>query len=386
MVGLMMQRVTRTVSKTPLHGEGPWPISTKGELCLSDGFSFRRGGSLDQVTLAYETWGVLDRAASNAVLLFTGLSPSAHARSSAHDVRRGWWEGMIGPGQPIDTDRFYVICINSLGSCFGSTGPASVDPKTGAPYGLNFPQLTIEDIAAATHQAVKRLGVERLYAAIGPSMGGMTALAYALLCPQGVGRLALISSAERPEAQAIAVHSLQREAIRSDPAWQNGAYPPDAPPVAGMKLARKIGMTSYRSAAEWETRFRNTRTDLQSSAPFGTEFEVESYLDAVARKFVGTFDANAYLYLSRAMDLFDADSEPLDLAARLAQLDLRHVTVVGVETDTLFPIRQQSALAAHFEGAGHDVRFLPLPSPQGHDAFLVDLKRFGPILRSALAD
>jgi len=380
----MMQRVTRTISKGRAYLEGPWPQAAKGTIVLPGPFAFERGGSLPDVSLAYETWGALNAQADNAVLILTGLSPSAHARSSAHDASRGWWEEMIGPGRPIDTDQFYVICINSLGSCFGSTGPTSIDPATGTPFNLRFPQLTIEDIATATHQAVKRLGVERLHAAIGPSMGGMTALAYALICPQSVGRLALISSADRPEAQAIAVHSLQREAIRNDPGWLGGEYPPDAPPVAGMKLARKIGMTSYRSAAEWEARFRNTKTDLQSTVPFGTEFEVESYLEAVAYKFVSGFDANAYLYLSRAMDLFDADSGPTGLRTRLAEVDLEHVTIVGVETDTLFPIRQQSALAGHFEGAGHDTRFIPVPSPQGHDAFLVDLDRFGPILRTVL--
>ena len=379
-----MQRATRTKPKGPVCLDGPWPPAAKGTLELPEPFLFESGGSIPQVSLAYETWGVLNPQADNAVLLLTGLSPSAHARSSAHDATRGWWEEMIGPGRPMDTDRFFVICVNSLGSCFGSTGPTSVDPKTGTRYGLRFPQLTIEDIAAATHQVVKRLGVERLYAAIGPSMGGMTALAYALLCPQGVGRLALISSTDRPEAQAIAVHSLQREAIRNDPAWCGGEYAPDAPPVAGMKLARKIGMTSYRSAAEWEARFHNTRTDLQSSTPFGTEFEVESYLEAVAQKFVKGFDANAYLYLSRAMDIFDPDTGPGGLQARLTGLALDRVTVVGVETDTLFPLRQQAALAAHFEAAGQETRFVPVPSPQGHDAFLVDIERFGPILRAVL--
>ncbi len=380
----MIQRATHTNPKVPVCLHGPWPPAAKEILDLPGPFPFQSGGSVPELSLAYETWGVLNAQADNAVLVLTGLSPSAHARSSAHDATRGWWEEMIGPGRPLDTDRLFVICVNSLGSCFGSTGPTSVDPTTGTPYGLRFPQLTIEDIAAATHQVVKRLGVERLYAAIGPSMGGMTALAYALLCPQGVGRLALISSTDRPEAQAIAVHSLQREAIRNDPAWCGGEYAADAPPVAGMKLARKIGMTSYRSAAEWEARFHNTRTDLQSSTPFGTEFEVESYLEAVAQKFVRGFDANAYLYLSRAMDLFDPDTGPGGLQTRLTGLALDRVTVVGVETDTLFPLRQQAALAAQFDAAGQDTRFIQVPSPQGHDAFLVDIERFGPILRTVL--
>jgi homoserine O-acetyltransferase len=384
MVGLMMQRATRTASTPGARLAGPWPRAEKGCLRLPGPFEFKRGGALSEVVLAYETWGTLAATADNAILVLTGLSPSAHARSSVRDATVGWWEDMIGPGRPLDTDRFYVICVNSLGSCFGSTGPTSIDPHAGTPYRLRFPQLTIEDIAAATHQAVVALGVERLHGVIGPSMGGMTALAYAIACPQGVGRLALISSAGRVEARAIAVHSLQREAIRADPMWDAGDYDAARPPVAGMKLARKIGMTSYRSAPEWESRFKNTRTDLRSTEPFGTEFQVESYLEAAARKFVDGFDANAYLYLSRAMDLFDTGEHAGGLPGALAPLTLEKVLVVGVETDTLFPVHQQAALAADFETAGHATEFIKLASPQGHDAFLVDMKRFGPILRSFL--
>ena len=379
-----MHRATRTPSTPPAPLAGPWPSAEKGCLRLPGPFEFKRGGVVSKVDVAYETWGTLAPAADNAILVLTGLSPSAHARSSAHDATAGWWEDMIGPGRPLDTDRFYVICVNSLGSCFGSTGPTSLDPDTTTPYRLRFPQLTIEDIATAAHLTVVGLGVERLYSVVGPSMGGMTALAYALAYPRGVGRLALISTAGRAEARAIAVHSLQREAIRADPLWDAGDYDLARPPVAGMKLARKIGMTSYRSAPEWESRFRNTRTDLSSTEPFGREFEVESYLEAVARKFVGGFDANAYLYLSRAMDLFDAGEHPNGLAGALGALALEKVLVIGVETDTLFPVHQQVALAADFENAGHATELVALPSPQGHDAFLVDLERFGPILRGFL--
>ena len=263
-------------------------------------------GTIEVPTIAYETWGILSPAADNAILVFTGLSPSSHAASSPADPSPGWWEDMIGPDKPIDTRRYFVICVNSLGSCFGSTGPASENPATGSSYRLDFPILALEDIARAGDAVVDALGVERLHAVVGASMGGMTALAYAVGHPQRPAGLVLISSAARCEPFAIALRSLQRELIRADPAWRNGQYAPDQPPIAGMRHARKLGMITYRSAAEWAVRFgRERTTERDASKRFGIDFEVESYLETHADKFIGAFDANCYLYLSRAMDLFD---------------------------------------------------------------------------------
>lgn len=340
-------------------------------------------GTLTTPTLAYETWGARDSEDANTVLIFTGLSPSAHVASSPGDRRTGWWEDMVGPGKPIDTNRFFVICVNSLGSCFGSTGPASENPDTGEPYRLSFPVLHVEDIANAGAAVLDHIGIDRLYAVLGASMGGMSALAFALLYPQRTRALVSISSASRSLPFSIAIRSLQREIIRRDPAWCGGDYAAGSGPVTGMQLARKLGMISYRSADEWAERFgRERATDRGGNGdPFGVDFEVESYLQAHAQKFVGTFDANCYLYLSRAMDLFDV----ANLAGCMEQgfdciEGLERAMVVGVESDFLFPIEQQQELATQIRARVATVVFHRLPSIQGHDSFLVDMDRFRPVV------
>ncbi|MFW6092542.1 MAG: homoserine O-acetyltransferase MetX [Pseudomonadota bacterium] len=339
-------------------------------------------GELTRPTLAYETWGELAAARDNAVLVFTGLSPSAHAASSPRDRRTGWWEDMIGPGKPIDTNRYFVVCVNSLGSCFGSTGPASVNPDTGRRYRLEFPVLHVEDIANGGAVVLDHLGIERLHTVLGASMGGMTALAFALLHPGRARALVTISSAARSLPFSIAVRSLQREIIRKDPTWLEGNYPDDTEPVTGMRLARKLGMISYRSADEWAERFgRERATDRgDNGEAFGIDFEVEAYLEANARKFVGTFDANCYLYLSRAMDLFDLADHGGSLDEAFARVTVERALVLGVESDFLFPIEQQEELATGLNEHVDEVIFHRLPSIQGHDSFLVDMDRFRPVI------
>ncbi len=344
------------------------------------------GGELSRVQIAYETWGRLAPAKDNVLLLFTGLSPSAHAASSPADPAPGWWEEMVGPGKPVDTHRFHVVCINSLGSCFGSTGPASVNLDTSKPYALTFPTLTVEDIAAAAHEALVALGINHVQVVMGPSLGGMSALAYALLYPDAVDVLVSLSSATHSEPFAIAIRSLQRELIRADGAWNNGVYPAGDGPREGMRLARKLGMMSYRSAREWTERFGRERADNAGHEAFGAEFEVESYLESRARAFVGGFDANSYLYLSRAMDLFDVAEHGGTVAKAFKRLRLKKAQVVGVETDILFPLHQQQELADALQHAGVEPQYVTLPSKQGHDSFLVDMDRFRPVVGDFLAD
>ena len=351
---------------------------------LPEPFGMRQGGVLRGVQVACETWGRLGADSSNVLLLFTGLSPSAHAASSPADPTPGWWEEMVGPGKPIDTGRFHVICVNSLGSCFGSTGPASVNPDTGRAYGLKFPTLTVEDIAAAARQALQVLGIPRVQATVGASLGGMSALAYALLFPAEVEAAVCISSATHSEPFSIAIRSLQRELIRWDPEWRGGEYPPGQGPREGMRLARKLGMLSYRSAREWAERFGRERSKEGNEA-FGIEFEVESYLESRARSFIGGFDANSYLYLSRAMDLFDVAEHGGTVDKALRRLRLKRAQVVGVETDILFPLHQQQHLADSLKRAGVDTQLVSLPSKQGHDSFLVDMQRFRPVVGDFLA-
>ena len=349
---------------------------------LDAGFRMHRGAFLPSVDLAYETWGKPNSDGSNGVLLFTGLSPSAHAASSPEDPSPGWWEEMVGPGRPIDTRRYFVICVNSLGSCFGSTGPASIDPASGEPYRLGFPVLTIEDIATAGYEVVKALGLLKLASVVGSSMGGMSALSFCTLYPKATDSIVAISTAPRAEPFAIAIRSLQREIICKDKDWQDGNYDPEYPPDEGMCLARKLGMISYRSAEEWRSRFGRERVTMRSGdgSSFGIDFAVESYLDSRARKFIGRFDPNCYLYLSRAMDLFDIAEHSGCVATELGKASLRRALVIGAQTDFLFPPHQQKELAECLENPGREVRFVELPSIQGHDSFLVDMDRFRPVI------
>ena len=355
---------------------------------LPDGFPMKRGGTLQGARIAYETWGALNAARDNAVLILTGLSPNAHAAASDANPEPGWWEAMVGPGKPIDTDRWHVVCVNSLGSCKGSTGPASIDPATGEPWRLAYPELSIEDGADAAAHVVRVLGIERLACVVGNSMGGMAALALLQRHP-GLARTHVnVSGAARALPFSIAIRSLQREAIRLDPAWNDGRYDDARYPESGMRMARKLGVITYRSALEWDGRFGRVRLDSDRRSdedPFGLEFEVESYLEGHARRFVRSFDPNCYLYLSRSMDWFDlGEAHGGDTMAALAALRLDKALAIGVETDILFPLQQQEQVADGLRAGGTDATFLPLPSPQGHDAFLVDIERFGPAIRGFL--
>jgi homoserine O-acetyltransferase len=344
-------------------------------------FTMKRG-TLMSPTIAYETWGELNAARDNALLLFTGLSPSAHAASSNSDPSTGWWEDMLGPDKPIDTSRFFVVCVNSLGSCFGSTGPASIDPATGCHYRLTFPVLHLEDIARGGGAVLDHLGIGQVHTVLGASMGGMTALAFAMIHPERTRGLVAISAAARSLPFAIAIRSLQREIIRRDPAWQNGNYALDQGPLIGMRLARKLGMITYRSADEWAERFGRERAQSVTTPdqPFGIDFEVESYLEAQAMKFAGRFDPNCYLYLSRAMDLFDVADHGGSLERGFGRVRLERAMVIGVETDFLFPVEQQEQIALELKKHVNDVTFHRLASIQGHDAFLVDMERFRPVV------
>ena len=350
------------------------------------GFRMWRGDCLAEVTLAYESWGELSAAADNAILIFTGLSPSAHAASSPQDSSPGWWEYMIGPGKAIDTDRFFVVCANSLGGCYGSTGPGSVNPETGENYGADFPDVTVEDIAASGFLLMRQLGVEKLHAAVGSSMGGMSAIAYAMRYPDHIDNLISISAATRALPLTIALRSLQREIIRSDPAWNGGRYADDAKPLVGMSLARKLGLVSYRAADEWNSKFDRSRVAAEklTGERFEREFEIENYLEYNARKFINSFDPNSYLYLSRAMDWFDIAEHGESISDGMSKIEIERALVVGVTTDILFPSRQQKEIADVMRATGTDVDYVEIDSVNGHDAFLIDDAHFSPVVRKFL--
>jgi homoserine O-acetyltransferase/O-succinyltransferase len=351
---------------------------------LPSPFAMKRGGELHGAHVAYETWGTLNAARDNAVLVLTGLSPSAHMTSCANDPTPGWWEEMAGPGKAIDASRWFVICVNSLGSDKGSTCPASIDPATGEAYRLTFPELALEDVANAAHAAVSSLGITQLACLIGCSMGGMSALAYMLLHPGSVRAHISVDTAPQAQPFAIAIRSLQREAIRLDPQWNEGCYDIHAEhggayPDMGMSIARKLGVITYRSAMEWNGRFARIRLDPEQreDEPFGREFQVESYLEGHAQRFVRNFDPNSYLYLSRASDWFDmAEYGQGNVHEGLQRIHIEQAMVIGVSTDILFPLQQQEQIAEGLQAAGAKVEFVALDSPQGHDAFLVDIENY----------
>ena len=363
-------------------------------VALPSPFRLQAGGVLVGAEVAAESYGRLTPGRDNAVLLFTGLSASAHARAHADDPSPGWWDTMIGPGKALDTDHLFVISVNSLGSCFGSTGPASPNPATGVPYGGDFPELRVEDIARASQAAVDALGIDRLAAVVGSSLGGMTVLAHAVCFPGKARALVSISGALAATASAIATRSLQREIVGS--ALRSDA---DVATVQqAMRWARKIGILSYVGTALLEQRFARQQREPFSGHASGTEFEVEGWLEHVAQKFVRQFDPWAYWTISRAMDLFDFGAHgatldgdavvhaPSDVARAAAFLRVERALVVGVKEDLLFPVQQQRAVAAVLRAAGIDTEYAELSSPYGHDAFLTEEQLFTPLLAGFLQD
>ena len=352
---------------------------------LPSPLKLRRGGQLWGAQLAYETWGQLNAKADNVVLLYTGMSPSAHAASNA-DTSPGWWEDMLGPGKPIDTQRWFVICANSLGSCKGSTGPDSINPQTGRAYRLSFPELSVEDIALSTHALLEGLGIASVHVVIGASMGGMNALAHIAQFPRHARHAVFISTAARAQPFAIAIRSLQRQLVIADTHFAGGDYADKREVNVGMGLARKLGVISYRSAEEWRTRFARQRVEHPQTSGFGLEFEVERYLQGHAERWAGSFDPCSYIYLSRAMDWFDlAEHGAGELEVALARAGLQRALVIGVSSDILFPLEQQAELAQGLRQGGTQVDFCPLASVQGHDSFLVDMQSFAPTVARFLA-
>ncbi|KAK1758672.1 homoserine acetyltransferase [Echria macrotheca] len=263
------------------------------------------GGVLPEFDIAYESWGRMNADRSNVILLHTGLSASSHAHSTAENTQPGWWERFIGPGLALDTDKYHIICTNVLGGCYGSTGPSSIDPADGQRYATRFPILTMEDMVRAQFRLLDSLGVNKLYASVGSSMGGMQSLAAGVLFPDRVGRIVSISGCARSHPYSIAMRHTQRQVLMMDPNWNRGFYYGQVPPHAGMKLAREIATVTYRSGPEWEQRFARRRADPSKPPALCPDFLIETYLDHAGEKFCLTYDPNSLLYVSKAMDLFD---------------------------------------------------------------------------------
>jgi len=341
---------------------------------MEESFPLTLGGSLPSLTVAYETWGTLNSDKSNAILVFCGLSASQHAKSHGRDDVPGWWEAMIGPGHALDTNRFFIICVNHLGGCFGSTGPSTINPETGKPFGPDFPPVLLQDLAASSQLMIQDLGIQRLYGVIGASMGGMLALEYAAQFPEGVDRTVMISASGRPGPQSIAYRYVQRQVLLSDPAYAGGwYYDKDARPTASMVVARQIGNITYRSRAEFQRRFGRTRT--LNGYNFGPDFQVESYLQHMGEKLADRFDANSFLFLTKAMDLYSLGYGFPAYEQGVARVQTRTM-IIGVSTDMLFPPDEQRSVHQILKKLGRDSQFYLLESPAGHDAFLVEVDYF----------
>lgn len=341
---------------------------------LEEMFPLTLGGSLPSIRLAYETWGNLNPARDNAILVFPGLSASQHAKSHGRDDVPGWWEAMIGAGQALDTQRFFIICVNHLGGCFGSTGPSSINPETGQRFGPTFPPVLLQDLVKASQKMVKNLGIDCLFGVIGASMGGMLALEYAAQFPEEVKRTAMISASGRPGPQSIAYRYVQRQVILSDPAYAEGwYYDREAKPTSSMVVARQIGNITYRSKEEFNRRFARTRT--LNGYNFGPDFQVESYLQHMGEKLANLFDANSFLFLTKAMDLYSLGYGFPAYEQGVARI-VSKTMIIGVSTDMLFPPDEQQSVYQILKKLGRDARFDLLESTAGHDAFLVDVDYF----------
>jgi len=345
------------------------------------------GATLSPVTIAYETYGELNAARDNAVLVCHALSGSAHAAgfhgTGAHE-KPGWWELMIGPGKAIDTTRWFVISSNFLGSCYGTTGPTSTDPATGRPWGIRFPVFSIRDMVEVQRLLLDELGIERLLAVVGGSMGGMQALQWGISHPARVAGVIPVATAAGMSAQGIAFNEVARRAIIGDPLWHAGGYDEGDPPVHGLSLARMIGHITYLSEEAMHRKFGRRRLAEGTGAFFGREFEVEDYLRAQGDKFVRRFDANTYLYLTRAMDSFDLVADHGSLQNAFAGCTASFL-VVSFRSDWLFPPALSQAIVQALKRSGHDVAYANLESDQGHDAFLLPGNRLGDLLSGFLA-
>ena len=344
------------------------------------------GATLAPITLAYETYGRLNRARSNVILIMHALSGDAHAAGRHHptDRKPGWWDAMIGPGKAFDTDRFYVVCANVIGGCQGSTGPNSIDPRTARRYNLRFPVITISDMVNAQVRLLDHLGIDQVLAVIGGSMGGMQVLQFAVSYPDRVRLAVALATTARSSAQAIAWSTIGRRAIMSDPRWKNGEYAPDEPPADGLAIARMIGHMTYVSDERLDWRFDRQLQDTQGiNYTLQREFAVESYLDYQGRSFVDRFDANSYLYITKAMDYWDLTRSGRSLT-RVFEHTHAHFLLASFTSDWLYPPSESEKIVESLQAAGRDVTYHALPSSLGHDAFLLEYEALTPLLEEAL--
>ena len=334
------------------------------------------GGLLAPLTVAYQTYGSLDAARANAVLVCHALTGDQHV-ANVHPVtgKPGWWTAMVGPGRPIDTDRFFVICANVVGGCLGTTGPASLNPATGRAYGLDLPVITIRDMVRAQAMLVDHLGIETLFCVAGGSMGGMQVLQWAALFPERVFSAMPIATGARHSSQNIAFHEVGRQAVMADPDWRQGRYLDEGTrPEKGLSVARMAAHVTYLSDQALHAKFgRKLQDRAAPTFSFDADFQIESYLRYQGRSFVERFDANSYLYMTRAMDYFDLAADYGGLLARAFGGTKTRFCVASFTSDWLFPTAESRAIVHALNAGGASVSFVEIETDKGHDAFLLDV-------------
>lgn len=370
---------------SPVGGQGLGIVETRyfsfGD--SDDRFQLELGDELTQVTLAYETYGQLNDDKTNGILVAHALSGDAHAAGlHAGDDRPGWWDEMIGPGKAFDTNRYFVICSNVLGGCKGSTGPYSTDPHSGRPYALDFPLITIGDMVNAEKRLVDHLGIRKLLTVAGGSMGGLQVLAWLTTFPGMIASAIPIATAIKHTPQQIAFNEVGRQAIMSDPNWNSGNYYGRLVPDRGLSLARMIGHITYMSDASMAEKFGRQKKDGKFPFKFTADFQVEDYLHSRGDNFVKRFDANSYLYITKAMDNFDA-SRGRPLQQSLLGIDTK-MLIVAFKSDWLYPSYQSKEIVRAAKLAGLDVTYCEIDSTYGHDAFLLEVDEETHLIRHFL--
>lgn len=378
-----------------LPASGAWkPGDAPGRrkfVTVTDGrpFALEGGGRIDEVVMAYESWGELDAQASNAVLVCHALTGDSHAAGSISPghLADGWWNDLIGPGKALDTDRYFVLCANVLGGCQGTTGPSSLVPGTDRPYGASFPQITMRDIVRTQRRLADRLGIDRWLAVVGGSMGGMQVLEWGAMFPDRLDALIPIATAAAASPQQISFSAVERLAIVNDPNWAAGNYysaPAGKGPWAGLALAREISQITYRTTEVFDERFGRSHHNQRREFDQWGRFEVESYLDHHGQKLVRRFDANSFLVLSKAMDLHDIGRGRGGINAALGRLSMPVLTA-SITSDILYPPYQQAQIHDGVQAAGGVSEYHIIDSPQGHDGFLLESSFLGPLIANTVA-
>lgn len=343
------------------------------------------GRLLGPITIAYETYGVLNQDHSNAILVTHAWTGDAHAAGyhSTEDRKPGWWDNMIGPGKVLDTNRFYVICSNTIGSCKGSTGPTSTNPKTGRPYRLSFPVLMVRDMVRAQKLLLDHLGITSLVSVIGGSMGAMQALEWGIHFPDRVRSIVSIAGTGRTSPMAIALNNLARQAIYNDPLWKKGNYQTEHPPADGLALARSVGHISFLSDKSMQLKFGRRFSVRDGAFDFFGKFEIERYLDYNGGNFVDRFDTNSFLYLAKALDLYDVSWNFDSLSDALAHLHCPSLWF-SFSSDWLYTPQQAEEVVTELEQLDKPVEYHLIESDYGHDSFLVEPEKFIPYLENFL--